>query len=313
MSQSNGVISKEEEALYDRQIRLWGMEAQSRLRNCSILFIGVKTVTLEACKNLVLGGVGRLVIYDPQPISKLDLETQYYFSESNVGQSKDKVLAEKLGILNPLVDIRAASSLDDVEGFDLVVNIGRREKRMGEWRQRGVKSILADAFGLFGYIFVDCLDAHEYIEEGRVKDAKTGESEVVRTSKVVTYKSFEESVQAKVPAGNAQRLARKYSPLVFVCQVLATLDESAPTNSESEAGQLIKDALKQRELPQGFVGDELVERVQASWGTEFVPSAAVVGGTLAQEVLKIITLKDMPANNWFTYDGLVSEGITCTL
>ncbi|KAJ2740961.1 E1 ubiquitin-activating protein aos1, partial [Coemansia sp. BCRC 34301] len=101
-SQSNGVISKEEEALYDRQIRLWGMEAQSRLRNCSILFVGVKAVTLEACKNLVLGGVGQLAIYDPQPISKLDLETQYYFSESNIGQPKDKVLAEKLGVLNPL-------------------------------------------------------------------------------------------------------------------------------------------------------------------------------------------------------------------
>ncbi|KAJ1815798.1 E1 ubiquitin-activating protein aos1 [Coemansia sp. RSA 2675] len=306
MSQRNGVISKEEEALYDRQIRLWGMEAQSRLRSSSILFIGVKAVTLEACKNLVLGGIGQLSIYDPQPISKLDLETQYYFNESHVGQAKDKVLAEKLAVLNPLVDIRAVSSLDDVEGVDLVVSIGRQQAK-DEWRRRGVKSILADAFGLFGYIFVDCLDAHEYIEEGRVKDAKTGESEVVRESKVATYKSFGESVKAKVPGGNATRLARKYSPLAFVCQALATM------GNETAVGEFVKGALEQRELPQGFVADELLERVQASWGTEFVPSAAVVGATLAQEVLKIITLKDMPANNWFTYDGLVSEGITCML
>ncbi|KAJ2061404.1 E1 ubiquitin-activating protein aos1 [Coemansia sp. S146] len=311
MSQHNGVISKEEEALYDRQIRLWGIEAQSRLRSCSILFIGVKAVTLEACKNLVLGGIGCLFIYDPQPITKLDLETQYYFNESHVGQPKDKVLAEKLAVLNPLVDIRAVSSLDDIAGVDLVVSIGRQT--MGEWRQKGIKSILADAFGLFGYIFVDCLDSHEYIEEGRVKDPKTGELEVVRSSKVATYRSFEESVKVKVAGGNALRLARKYSPLVFVCQALATMDERVQADSESAVSQFIKEVLEQRELPQGFVGDELLERVQASWGTEFVPSAAVVGGTLAQEVLKIITLKDMPANNWFTYDGLVSEGITCTL
>ncbi|KAJ1890456.1 E1 ubiquitin-activating protein aos1 [Coemansia sp. S17] len=311
MSQHNGVISKEEEALYDRQIRLWGMEAQSRLRNCSILFIGVKTVTLEACKNLVLGGIGRLSIYDPQPITRLDLETQYYFNESHISQPKDKVLAEKLAVLNPLVDIRAISSLDDVAGVDLVVSIG--QQTAGEWRQKGVKSILADSFGLFGYIFVDCLNAHEYIEEGRTKDAKTGESEVVRSSKVATYKSFEESVKVKVAGGNALRLARKYSPLVFVCQALATMDERVQAEGELEVSQFIRDALERRELPQGFVGDELLERVQASWGTEFVPSAAVVGGTLAQEVLKIITLKDMPANNWFTYDGLVSEGITCML
>ncbi|KAJ2728750.1 E1 ubiquitin-activating protein aos1 [Coemansia sp. BCRC 34962] len=306
MSRHNGVISKEEEALYDRQIRLWGMEAQSRLRNSSILFVGVKAVTLEACKNLVLGGIGRLFIYDPQPIARLDLETQYYFSESHVGQAKDKVLAEKLAVLNPLVDIRVASSLDDIDGVDLVVSIGRQQTK-DEWRQRGIKSILADAFGLFGYIFVDCLDAHEYIEESRVRDAKTGELEVVRESKVATYKSFEESVKAKVPGGSATRLARKYSPLVLVCQALATMGD------EAAVGQFVKNALEQRELPQGYVEDELLERVQASWDTEFVPSAAVVGATLAQEALKIITLKDMPANNWFTYDGLVSEGITCIL
>ncbi|KAJ2816457.1 E1 ubiquitin-activating protein aos1 [Coemansia furcata] len=306
MSHQNGVISKEEEALYDRQIRLWGMEAQNRLRKSSILFIGVKTVTLEACKNLVLGGIGRLSIYDPQPITNLDLETQYYFNESHVGQPKDKVLAEKLAVLNPLVDIRAVSSLD-IAGVDLVVNIGHST---GGWRQKGVKSMLADAFGLFGYIFVDCLDTHEYIEEGRVKDAKTGESEVVRSSKVAAYKSFEDSVAAKISGGNAVRLARKYSPLVFVCQALATMDERVP---DGELSQFIKTALAQRDLPPGFVGDELVSRVEASWGTEFVPSASVVGATLAQEALKIITLKDMPANNWFTYDGLVSEGITCTL
>ncbi|KAJ1836210.1 hypothetical protein LPJ63_000467 [Coemansia sp. RSA 2711] len=54
-------------------------------------------------------------------------------------------------------------------------------------------------------------------------------------------------------------------------------------------------------------------RVAQSWGTELVPCAAVVGGTLAQEVLKIVTLKDMPVNNWYLYDALRGDGITCQL
>ncbi|KAJ1999306.1 E1 ubiquitin-activating protein aos1 [Coemansia thaxteri] len=313
MSSNNKVISKEEEALYDRQIRLWGMEAQNRLRNSSILFIGVNTLTLEACKNLVLGGVGSLSIYDPQPISSMDLETHYYFNESNKGQPKDQVLVERLGVLNPLVTIRSIASLDEVKYVDLVVNVGRQHRAMDEWRQKGTKSILADAFGLFGYIFVDCLDEHGFIEESRVENTKTSEMEMVRESKVASYKSFTESVKATVPSGNAQRLARKYSPLVFVCQALASMGELGAEGEQQTVGRVVRDSLRQRSLPAGFVADELIDRVLTSWGTEFVPSAAVVGGTLAQEVLKIITLKDMPANNWFVYDGLAGEGITCTL
>ncbi|KAJ2360152.1 E1 ubiquitin-activating protein aos1, partial [Coemansia sp. RSA 2607] len=74
MAESHG-ISKDEVALYDRQIRLWGLAAQGLLRQSTVKIYGIKTLTLELSKNLVLAGVGSLILIDPTPINEKDLET----------------------------------------------------------------------------------------------------------------------------------------------------------------------------------------------------------------------------------------------
>ena len=40
-------LSSTEAELYDRQIRLWGVEAQKRLRSAKVLVVGVSDVNLE--------------------------------------------------------------------------------------------------------------------------------------------------------------------------------------------------------------------------------------------------------------------------
>ncbi|KAJ2419776.1 E1 ubiquitin-activating protein aos1 [Coemansia sp. RSA 2522] len=84
-------------------------------------------------------------------------------------------------------------------------------------------------------------------------------------------------------------------------------------DTEDELEKLVKASLHNRSIPSDVVDHDIISRVAQSLGTEFVPCAAVVGGTLAQEVLKIITRKDMPINNWYTYDALKGDAITCTL
>ncbi|KAL2270324.1 hypothetical protein VTJ83DRAFT_2508 [Remersonia thermophila] len=60
-------ISADEIALYDRQIRLWGMKAQEKIRNANILLITIRALGNEVAKNLVLAGIGSLTILDPSP------------------------------------------------------------------------------------------------------------------------------------------------------------------------------------------------------------------------------------------------------
>ncbi|KAJ1961003.1 E1 ubiquitin-activating protein aos1 [Dipsacomyces acuminosporus] len=321
MADTAKAISKEEIALYDRQIRLWGMEAQGRLRNSSIFIIGVKAVTLEACKNLVLAGIGRLVLQDPNPITEDDLDCQYYFRTEDIGKARDQTLAERLRILNPLVQVTASEGKEEYSDFDLVVCIGKDFEYTTKVNQlcrasgeHGVKFVSADAFGIFGYIFADCLGKHQYLEEVKVTDADSANAETKREARVAEYKSMKDSLGHKFSVSNPRRLSRVLSPLVIVYQALygLTAKENSVVTEESLRAAVDADS-KARGIPDGWIADDLIRRVVASWGTEFVPCAAVVGGTLTQEILKIVTLKDMPMNNWFIYDAINGDGFTSTV
>ena len=47
--------------------------------------------------------------------------------------------------------------------------------------------------------------------------------------------------------------------------------------------------------------------------SELSPVAAIVGGVLGQEVIKVISNKDAPHNNFFLYNPLESSGIIETI
>ena len=44
---SKTTVSNEEAELYDRQIRLWGLEAQSKVRDAKVLIVGLRGVHTE--------------------------------------------------------------------------------------------------------------------------------------------------------------------------------------------------------------------------------------------------------------------------
>lgn len=98
----------DEIALYDRQIRLWGVKAQERLviycpllrfvslkadvwffrlRTANILLITLKALANEVAKNLVLAGIGSLTISDDQSVTEDDVCSQFFVSEEHVGMN----------------------------------------------------------------------------------------------------------------------------------------------------------------------------------------------------------------------------------
>ncbi|EPY76729.1 SUMO-activating enzyme subunit 1 [Camelus ferus] len=66
--EAGGGISEEEAAQYDRQIRLWGLEAQKRLRASRVLLVGMKGLGAEIAKNLILAGVKGLTMLDHEQV-----------------------------------------------------------------------------------------------------------------------------------------------------------------------------------------------------------------------------------------------------
>lgn len=79
-------LSAEEIALYDRQIRLWGAQAQERIRSAKILLVSLRALGTEIAKNLILAGVNSLTIIDDSEITEEDLGAQYFLRHEDVGQ-----------------------------------------------------------------------------------------------------------------------------------------------------------------------------------------------------------------------------------
>jgi ubiquitin-like 1-activating enzyme E1 A len=57
----------------------------SRMRNATILVITLKGVATETIKNIVLAGIGKLVVADPENVSPEDLGAGFFFRDEDVG------------------------------------------------------------------------------------------------------------------------------------------------------------------------------------------------------------------------------------
>lgn len=62
-----------DEAKYDRQLRLWGLQGQQRLQNACILLVNADATGSETLKNLVLPGTGNIAILDDKLVTDDDL------------------------------------------------------------------------------------------------------------------------------------------------------------------------------------------------------------------------------------------------
>lgn len=79
-------LSADEMALYDRQIRLWGAQAQEKIRSANILLVSLRALGTEIAKNLTLAGIRSLTIVDDVPVTEEDLGAQFFLREGDIGQ-----------------------------------------------------------------------------------------------------------------------------------------------------------------------------------------------------------------------------------
>ncbi|KAL8140136.1 hypothetical protein V2J09_006157 [Rumex salicifolius] len=123
-------LTEQETALYDRQIRVWGADAQRRLSKSHVLVSGMKGTIAEFCKNIVLAGVGSLTLVDDKPVNEDASSANFLIPpEENAwaGRSVAEVCCESLMEFNPMVRVLvekgdiASFDSDFFEKFDVVV------------------------------------------------------------------------------------------------------------------------------------------------------------------------------------------------
>ncbi|KAK2495918.1 hypothetical protein MC885_013150 [Smutsia gigantea] len=181
--EAGGGISEEEAAQYDRQIRLWGLEAQKRsgplkclpyrLRASRVLLVGMKGLGAEIAKNLILAGVKGLTMLDHEQVSPEDPGAQFLIRTGSVGRNRAEASLERAQNLNPMVDVKVDTENIEKkpESFftqydavcltccsrDVIVKVDQI------CHKNSIKFFTGDVFGYHGYTFAN-LGEHEFVE-----------------------------------------------------------------------------------------------------------------------------------------------------
>jgi adenylyltransferase/sulfurtransferase len=125
------------EGRYHRQtlISWWD---QSRLRDARVLVVGAGALGNELVKNLVLVGVGTIILADFDRVENSNLARCVFFRSGDEGRNKAEVVAERAGELNPEVqvvplvgDVRLRAGLGVFAEVDVVLGgLDNREARL---------------------------------------------------------------------------------------------------------------------------------------------------------------------------------------
>ncbi len=102
---------------YDRHERLDGIGAtgQAAIRSARAVVVGAGGVGSPVIQYLATSGIGTLTVVDGDLVEDTNLQRQVLFDPSSLGRRKADAAAERVGILNPDVDVVAMSAWLDAD------------------------------------------------------------------------------------------------------------------------------------------------------------------------------------------------------
>lgn len=331
-------ITEDEAKLYDRQIRLWGLDAQKRLRSSRVCVVGMGGLGCEVVKNLVLSGIKELRMVDSRKVTTEDATSQFLAPRDQLGANRAEASLQRVQQLNPMVEVTADpadSGTKDAEffkNFDVVIATTCSQAELVRINSicRAAKILFyaGDVFGFFGFSFMD-LVSHNFVEEvtqqvesggdgePSAKKQKTMETETKSVKKEMAFVSLAETLKVDWSSELYSKRIRRMDPSFFLLQVLFAFQAEtghsprAAARAEDLATLLrLRDAtLARLSVPETKIPDQMLGLLFA----ELAPVAAIVGGVLGQEVIKAISNKDAPHNNYFFYNPLESCGVVETI
>lgn len=337
------IYRTDEIALYDRQIRLWGMQAQEKIRNASILLITIKGLANEVAKNLTLSGIRSITLLDHEIVTETDLGAQFCISSEDLGKNRAEAAAVQVRKLNPRVEVIVDQENIKSKGpaffqsFDIVIATELLPETLNvintATRMHRKPFYAAGVHGFYGFIFADLIQ-HDYVLEREksnvattigpetrtrsvldVKIKKEGEKIVELVTKREVYSTWLLSDVAVLPEEMRKRRLRMkaVTPVLSCLRALQEFQHQqqgrTPTTKDDLAlfTRLATEKHKALGLPEATLRSELLRKFLQNVGSEMAPVTAVLGGQLAQDVINVLGQKRPPIQNLVIFDGDTME------
>ncbi|MCL4121462.1 UNVERIFIED_CONTAM: hypothetical protein GTU68_047624, partial [Idotea baltica] len=298
-----------------------------RLRSANVLIAGACGLGGEVIKNLVLAGVNSLTILDHENVNDKDTYGSFLIAMDSIGQNRAAASLERAQALNPMVKVTAETfTLDELpekylEQFSVVCVCGGTKDQIisinNKCRENGSIFFTGEVFGAHGYCFFDLID-HSYVEEVKEK-VETGEGEnkqVTEETKMVkkTESFIPYSVAMDIDWTSPKYSSRlkRLSPSVFILNVLhefKLLHGRVPSRKTVDEDKIELLTIKNSLLDKFCVPQEILNNSFAEWVFgQMIPVCAIIGGVLSQEIIKAVSKKDAPLNNFFFFHPDVGMG-----
>ncbi|BBN14566.1 ubiquitin-like 1-activating enzyme E1 A [Marchantia polymorpha subsp. ruderalis] len=311
------VLTEQEAAVYDRQIRVWGVDAQRRLSKARVLVVGIYGVIAETCKNLVLAGVGSLTLMDDTPVTLDSAASNFliYVDEINKeAKSVAQVCAEAVGDYNSMVRVQVEKGyiLDKpgefFDDFDIVIlgrsslDLKKKVNALCRSRPQRVAFYAVDVRNSCGSLFID-LQSCTYRSQ-----KKDDDKEVEYTKKSC---SLEDSLSVRWDS-----LPKRASKLFFAIRIVEEYEQK----EDKQPGHLTTndlpallvfgtERLQAQGLAMSIAVENLLKKIAEAGTFELSPVCAIMGGILGQEVLKLLSCKGEPIKNLFFFDASDGKGM----
>lgn len=310
------------------------------MRNSTILVINMAGLSTEVTKNIVLAGIGSLTILDSHIVESDDLGAQFFLEATDIGSNRGEASKIRIQRLNPRVAIETVNKqiadldADWFASFDIVVatelNYEQLVRINSATRKSGKSFYAAGLFGLSGFVFADLVEHKFKITREQstshttvgpetatrsvvdIQTVKNGQMLQETITKVEKYKSLEDMLSSvedeSTPSFGQQFRARKLLKISPILPALFSSWKSSEVTKES-----VLNWARLLGLPAGIVTDEFLSNFIRLQHTELSPTAAVIGGVLAQDILNVLSLKEQPIQNLFLMDGSTGEGPIYTI
>lgn len=277
----------------------------------------------EVAKNIILAGLKSVTFLDHRLVSELDFSSQFFIPREDVGKFRAEASLMRAQALNPMVQLVADTGLlqdkeeEFFKTFDVVViteaSIEQQVRIDNICRANKIKFFSADLWGMFGFSFAD-LQEHEFAEDIIKHKIISKPHEKVKTEAITTttkrslkFPSLESTNAYDYNTPYFVKRIKKTGPAYLVMKVLQKFRETenrdplpASRDEDIKKLQTIRDEVSSSSV----IPDTYFEHIFA----QISPAAAIVGGALAQEIIKTVSQKDAPHFNYFFFDPQTSCG-----
>jgi len=327
-------LTDEEAKVYDRQLRLWGVEAQRRMKTSSVLMLGdLNGVTAEIAKNIILAGVGSFTVCDDTTVTQQHIGCNFALSQDALGKPRAAATVEFLQALNPLTRVgsipvpEAGFAALPFAQYDVVISCGLslpQHLAVSKSVQSASKRPMlfyVNMIGLNGLWIEDLGPNFEYrkVAQSQVSAGHGhGQSHGMTTAHYLPLEELlhpfvseagevdlallEKTIDAAVPARPADVRNAYHCFAQLLSKLSVAPERRAGTDLEHLRGRPSSFITEASMAAHGCVQPLMMDSSLINF--EFPAVSAVLGGVVAQEVLKVLARQGEP----FACAG-VTEGL----